>query len=69
MPLIDEAGARAISKWVQEKKRNVYDVTILSEPPLVLRVDSEIEEANLRMVLMKNRIKFNIEEIKNISPN
>jgi len=55
MPIIDEQGAKAISKWFQDKKDTPHTVSF-NEVTLELANDREL--ATLQLILMRNRIKF-----------
>jgi hypothetical protein len=66
MGLIDEKGAKAISNWNKDTSaKESHNISILIDDniPLVLKVDNDIEKSNLKLILMKNRIKFNENKI------
>lgn len=61
MTLIDDKGAASILKWMDAGKK--YDpqvFTILTEPAIDIQVKNDSEEATLRMILMRNGLKFTI---------
>jgi hypothetical protein len=61
MTLIDDKGAASIVKWLDSgKKYDPQTFTILTETPIDLHVKNDSEEATLRLILMRNGLKFTI---------
>ncbi len=70
MPIIDEAGAKAISGWFKEKRDTPHTITVISEKtPFNLNVDNDQDKAKLVMILMRNGIKHIVDDINQISKN
>jgi hypothetical protein len=69
-PIIDDAGARAISGWFKEKADVPHTITILADKlPLMLNVDNDTDKAKLVMILMRNGVNHIVDDINNISKN
>lgn len=58
MPLIDEKGAKSISGWFKDKKDTPHTVSFNN---LDLSVSNDTELATLKLILMKNNIKFTVD--------
>lgn len=55
MPIIDERGAKAISGWFKDKKDTPHTVSF---GDYNITVGNDQELATLKLILMRNRIKF-----------
>lgn len=65
--LIDEKGAKSISKWFQEEKNDtIFCVKIIGENPIIETKNLQ-EFATMKILLSKNNIKFELCETKNNS--
>lgn len=60
MPLIDDAGAKAISKWFNNKQDTPH---IVSVNDMLLKINSDRELATLELILMRNSIKYKVDDI------
>ena len=69
MPIIDERGAQAISGWFKEKADTPHIITILTDKTFDLRVENDRDKAFMSVLLMKNGIKFVVDDINHISKN
>jgi len=59
MSIIDEQGAKAISNWFKDKKDTPHTISI-DKLKLELRDDREL--ATLELILMRNSIKYKVDE-------
>lgn len=69
--LIDEKGVEAISGWYKQDERDTsHTITIMGDKfPLLLNIKNDSELATIKIILMKNGIKFIVDDINNISQN
>jgi len=69
--LIDERGVKALSGWYKQDERDiVHTITIIPDNfPLLLNIKNDSELATIKVILMKNGIKFIVDDINNISQN
>jgi len=71
MGIIDDNGARTISRWFKDKDDNIiHCLTINSvNPPIVIKTRNIQEFATMKILLAKNDIKYELTNIDNISKN
>jgi len=68
--IIDEKGAKAISKWFKDDiDDTTYCLTI--DNPVIIKTKNVQEFATMKILLAKNNIKYKLcnDDIKNISDN
>jgi hypothetical protein len=65
MPIIDERGAKSISGWFKDKQDTQHTITIGGdEHPFIIKVSNDTELASMKVIFMRNGIKFKVDESK-----
>ena len=59
MAIIDDKGAKSIAGWFKDTKDRKHVMTInVDNLPLTLKLDNDVELATLKLICMRNSIKF-----------